>query len=63
MSEPLDTLHSAFDRAFASMSQTRERFAPELVPREIGAITEVSTGIAKASGLPSVGFETQACRC
>jgi F-type H+-transporting ATPase subunit alpha len=51
------TLQRAFDRAFTNMSRARERLAPELKPREVGTITNVSTGIAKVSGLPSVGFE------
>jgi F-type H+-transporting ATPase subunit alpha len=32
-------------------------FTPQLTPREVGTITSVSTGIAKVSGLPGVGFE------
>ena len=35
----------------------REAFTPQLTPREVGTITSVSTGIAKVSGLPGVGFE------
>jgi F-type H+-transporting ATPase subunit alpha len=50
-------LQGAFDDAFASMSRARESFTPELVLREVGTITTISTGIAKVSGLPSVGFE------
>jgi F-type H+-transporting ATPase subunit alpha len=34
----------------------RQLFTPQL-PHEIGTIATVSTGIAKVSGLPSVGFE------
>ena len=57
MSSPPDTLKGVFDRAFAGMSRTRESFAPRLAPREVGAVTAVSTGIAKVSGLPGAGFE------
>jgi F-type H+/Na+-transporting ATPase subunit alpha len=57
MSMPPDTLPRVFDRAFSSMSQTLESFTPKLVPKEVGTITTVSTGIAKVSGLPGVGFE------
>jgi F-type H+-transporting ATPase subunit alpha len=39
------------------MGQAREAFAPQLTPREVGAITSVSTGIATVDGLPGVGFE------
>lgn len=52
-----DNLQSVFDRAFAGISQARETFAPQLTPREVGTITNVSTGIARVSGLPGVGFE------
>jgi F-type H+-transporting ATPase subunit alpha len=57
MSAPPESLQSVFDRAFAGISQRRESFAPQLTPHEVGTITTVSTGIAKVSGLPSVGFE------
>jgi F-type H+/Na+-transporting ATPase subunit alpha len=52
-----ESLQRVFDRAFVSISRTRESFVPQLVPREVGTITTVSTGIAHVSGLPSVGFE------
>ena len=57
MSAAPETLQSVFDRAFANISQTRDRFTPQLTPHEVGTITNVSTGIARFSGLPSVGFE------
>jgi F-type H+-transporting ATPase subunit alpha len=57
MSAAPETLQSVFDRAFANISQTRDRFTPQLTPHEVGTITNVSTGIARVSGLPSVGFE------
>ena len=50
-------LQSIFDSAFARISQVREAFTPRLTPREVGTITTVSSGIAKVSGLPGVGFE------
>src|ERR1035437_5020497 len=52
-----ESLQSVFDRAFAGISQVREAFTPQLTPREVGTIISVTTGIAKVSGLPSVGFE------
>ncbi|MFO7608417.1 MAG: alternate F1F0 ATPase, F1 subunit alpha [Candidatus Krumholzibacteriia bacterium] len=52
-----DTLQGVFDRAFADLGQAREAFTPRLVPREVGVVTKVSTGIAMVAGLPSVGFE------
>jgi F-type H+-transporting ATPase subunit alpha len=39
------------------MRHAREAFTPQLVPREVGTITSIATGIAKVSGLPGVGFE------
>jgi len=52
-----ETLHQVFDRAFAEIGQARGDFMPQLRLREVGAITHVSTGVAKVSGLPHVGFE------
>ncbi len=57
MSTAPESLQSAFERAFAALSQVRAAFTPELAPREVGTITSVATGIAKVSGLPGVGFE------
>ncbi len=52
-----ETLSPLFDQTFSAISQARDTFTPQLKPHEIGTITTVSTGIAKVSGLPSVGFE------
>jgi len=57
MSEEREDLQSALDRALSQVAQVRESFAPRFMPREIGTITSVATGIAKVSGLPNVGFE------
>ena len=59
MNEPCEpeSLQNVFDSAFAGIRQVREAFTPQLTPREVGTITSVSTGIAKVSGLPGVGFE------
>jgi F-type H+-transporting ATPase subunit alpha len=57
MSSPRDSLQSGFDRAFAALSQAREAFTPHLRPHEVGTIASVSTGIARVSGLPGVGFD------
>src|SRR3984885_13170252 len=51
------TLERGLDRAFASLTLARESFVPQLVLREVGMITAISTGIATISGLPGVGFE------
>jgi F-type H+-transporting ATPase subunit alpha len=50
-------LLSVFDRTFAGIGHVRESFTPQLAPREVGTVTNVSNGIAKVSGLPGVGFE------
>jgi len=52
-----ESLQDVLDRAFAGISQVRGGFTPQLTPHEVGTITNVSTGIAKVSGLPGVGFE------
>jgi len=48
---------AALDRSFAALTQARDAFAPALLPREVGTITKVATGIAHVSGLPGAGFE------
>ena len=52
-----DGLQSAFDDAFVGLRQGREAFTLQLISSEVGTITSVSTGIARVSGLPGVGFE------
>jgi F-type H+-transporting ATPase subunit alpha len=52
-----ENLQSVFDRAFAGISQVLGAFTPQLTPQEVGTIISIATGIAKVSGLPSVGFE------
>ena len=57
MTIPSGSLQSVFDGTFASISQGLEAFTPHLQAREVGVIMTVSAGIAKVSGLPSVGFD------
>ena len=52
-----ENLQSIFDRVFSGIDRALGDFTPQLMPRETGTITSVATGIAKVSGLPSVGFE------
>jgi len=52
-----DLFQASIERVFGDLRQVRESFTPELKPREVGTITNVSTGIATVSGLPGVGFE------
>jgi len=47
----------ALEHGFAALAQARAAFAPALAPREVGTITQVTTGIARVSGLPGVGFD------
>ena len=57
MNPEAENLQSVFDRTFTSLARAREAFTPQLLPREVGTITSVATGIAMVSGLPGVGFE------
>ncbi len=52
-----DSMHSVFDGAFAAIGRALAAFTPELTPREVGQIADVSMGIAKVSGLPGAGFD------
>ncbi len=52
-----ENLQEVFDRAFAGIDRTLSGFAPPMAPREVGAVTSVSTGIATVSGLPGAGSE------
>ena len=51
------TLQDVIDHVFVDLGQARQTFAFSLVPTEIGTIIQVSTGIARISGLPGVKFE------
>ena len=53
----MNGLQTVFDRTFAQISQARESHVPQLKSRETGTVTSLSTGIARVSGLPGVGFE------
>ncbi|MEO8615604.1 MAG: alternate F1F0 ATPase, F1 subunit alpha [Luteolibacter sp.] len=57
MSLSPDSVEQAVDRAFAGIAETCAKFTPRFLPREIGTITHVSTGIAKVYGLPGAGFD------
>lgn len=52
-----ENLSGVFDHVFTCMCRARESLAPRLSLHEVGTITNVSTGIAKVSGLPGVGFD------
>ncbi len=52
-----ENLQNVLARAFNRMRSARESYTPQFVPREVGTITSISTGIATVSGLPGVGFD------
>ncbi len=52
-----ESLQSIFNETFSRILQVRKTFVPQLIAREVGTITSISTGIAKVVGLPGVGFE------
>ncbi len=57
MIAPAPSVRDAVDLAFAAIDQVVASSAPRLAPREVGTIISVSTGIARISGLPGVGYE------
>lgn len=57
MSPTIDSTPSMLKATFARIAQATETFAPRLTLRDAGTIVTVSTGIAKVSGLPGVGYE------
>jgi F-type H+-transporting ATPase subunit alpha len=57
MSDPVEDFKQSINRAFIGIEKARKEYAPLLMPQEIGIITDVSSGVVKVSGLPSVGFE------
>src|SRR5271163_1409971 len=52
-----EDLASIFDGTFAAIGAARDAFTAQLTPREIGTITNISTGIARVSGLLGAGSE------
>ena len=52
-----DRLNVVIDSTFDEISHGREAFTPQLALQEVGTIISVATGIAKVSGLPSVGYD------
>jgi F-type H+-transporting ATPase subunit alpha len=56
IAEP-ENLQRVFDNAFSNIQQVCRDRTPKLILREVGTITQVSTGIASVSGLKNIGFE------
>jgi len=57
MKNPDDGLQSALENTFARLIRAREKFQPRLAALEVGTVTTVSSGVAKATGLPGVGYD------
>ena len=57
MSQSADNVHAMLESTFARIGQCTEAFSLKFTPRDVGIIATVSTGIAKVTGLPSVGYE------
>ncbi|MET3495263.1 alternate F1F0 ATPase, F1 subunit alpha [Variovorax boronicumulans] len=51
------SLQGAVRDAFDGMAERLQAFRPQLLPREVGTVASVFTGIARVHGLPGVGFE------
>ena len=47
----------ALDAALTPLREARASYRATFLPREVGAVTDLDTGIATVSGLPGVGFE------
>jgi F-type H+-transporting ATPase subunit alpha len=54
---PPRNLQSVLDETFSEMAKARLSFVPQMKPMEVGTVTSITTGIAKISGLPSVGYD------
>jgi len=52
-----NTLNKTLNQAFERLQEATDAFKPNLDSREVGKIKSLATGIAKVSGLPSVGYE------
>ena len=52
----IETLQQGLDAAFAAMDRARQAWAPALVPREVGTVLSVATGVAYVGGLPGVAY-------
>lgn len=52
----MNTLRELFDDTLEKIGKAGRRFQQALVAREVGRITSLSSGVAKAVGLPKVGF-------
>lgn len=54
--QPLN-LKNIIDTTFDEINQSVKDYKAQIVPKEVGIVTSLTTGIVKVSGLPGVGFE------
>lgn len=52
----MNSVQELLDETLEEIRKAGKRFQPVLSAREVGCITSISSGIAKAVGLPQVGF-------
>ncbi|MDP4209106.1 MAG: alternate F1F0 ATPase, F1 subunit alpha [Bacteroidota bacterium] len=52
-----DNLQTTIDKAFDGITRSLVDAIPKPILKEVGAITTLSTGIVKVSGLPGIGYE------
>ena len=57
MTSDSSDLDRVFDESFSDIAQVLEASKAKLKLHEVGRIKSVATGVARVSGLPSVGFE------
>jgi F-type H+/Na+-transporting ATPase subunit alpha len=57
MTYEIESLSFVFNRTLTRLREVREGYTPKLSLRETGTVTSVTTGIARVSGLPGLGFE------
>ena len=57
MTSDSSDLGRVFDESFSDIAQVLEASKAKLKLHEVGRIESVATGVARVSGLPSVGFE------
>jgi F-type H+-transporting ATPase subunit alpha len=52
-----NSLQATFELAFERLARGRQACSPALQPQEVGTLASVSTGIAKVTGLPGIGYD------
>ena len=52
-----NSLDKTIEETFTEISRSRQNYIPDFQPEEKGVVKNVSSGIAKVTGLPGTGFE------